>query len=60
MEPLKNAKQSTAGTTRRQEEVDGLSGGWKCSRRGMGTMRRPGDTEEEEEGKKRVDHDTSA
>lgn len=37
MQPLKGAKQSTAGTTRRQEEVDGLSGGWKCSRRGVGT-----------------------
>lgn len=45
---MKDAKQSTAGTTRRQGEVDGLSGGWKWSRRGVETVRRPGGTDEGE------------
>lgn len=47
-EPLKDAEQGTAETTRRQEEVDRPSGGWKHSRRGGETRRRPGGTEEEE------------
>lgn len=48
MQPLKDAKQSAAGTTRRREKVDGFSGGWKWSRRGVETARRPGGTEEGE------------